>query len=192
MPGVFAQEAPNSFGRAVQNNFNVVIAGGPGIVQKSRSLLLKQRGGVVPQTVESHAQRTPPLLVPSLTAKIAAAVCLPPANAMHTAPGGVFDDMDFMARRELLQKLAIVGEARDTFGLDLLQRIGQGHLAILVMMSVSFAIGSDVDQLRPRAFCREPAPQAIHKVMAVVQQLFKRNRLGDRAVIEKKADFLPR
>src|SRR5579859_1281451 len=108
MPG---QKTMQAFQRAVQKNLDVVIAGGPGIMKQSRRLLFKQSGGAVAQTIERHAQRTPPLLVPSRAAKIAAAVFPPASHAMHTAPGGVFNELDLMAGRKFLQKFAVVGKA---------------------------------------------------------------------------------
>ena len=45
------------------------------------------------------------------------------------------------------QILAIVGQTGKLIGLDIIQRIGQGHVTVSMMMAVTFAVGGDIDQL---------------------------------------------
>ena len=45
------------------------------------------------------------------------------------------------------------------------------------VMTIGLAVGSDVDQLRPRAVVIEAAEQAIGKVLPVEEQFFERDRM---------------
>ncbi len=66
---------------------------------------------------------------------------------MKTAPGAVLDDLGLVCGGKPGEELAIVGQLCITL-LDQLQRISQRHLTVAMMMSVAFAVGGNVHQLR--------------------------------------------
>src|SRR5215510_2704347 len=63
---------------------------------------------------------------------------------------------------------------------------------MFVMVAVSFAVCGDMHELQPVSLVREAAFQAGGKILAVIQQLFKSHRLGDRAVIEEEVNLFAR
>ena len=67
-----------------------------------------------------------------------------------------------------------------------MQRVGQRHFAVAVVVAVGFAVGGDVDQLRLAVVVREGGQQAVGELLAVVQQAVRRRRLRDRAVVEEQ------
>src|SRR2546422_8430290 len=87
-----------------------------------------------------------------MTAGIAATIAVPPSQAMSTAPRRTLPDFGFHHRWMLLQVLGVVGKLRDVVALDMMQRIGESHLAIFMMMAVGFTVRCDVHNLRPLAF----------------------------------------
>ena len=63
----------------------------------------------------------------------------------------------------LFEIFAIVGELRQLLDFDVVQRVGERHVAEAVMMAVAFAVGGDMDELRPvarRPEMRRPACSA--------------------------------
>ena len=75
---------------------------------------------------------------------VAAAVGLPALYAVRAAPGAVLGDLHLMRRGMFLQKLAVVGEPGDAATLHMIQRRGQRHIAMRMMMAVGLAVGGDV------------------------------------------------
>ena|SRR5947209_4301433 len=151
-------------------------------------MALKQLSRAVTQSIEGCAQRPPPLLVPSFAPGIAAAIASPALHAMRTAPGGVLNDLHLMGRWKLFQELTIICEPRVHLRLDGMQCEDQRHIAVAVVMSVSFAVSGNVHELRPVPGIREPAFQAGGELLTTVQQLLESHRLGDRAVIEEEVN----
>ena len=88
----------------------------------------------------------------------------------------------------LLQKFAVVGDLRQAAGFDVIQRIGQRHVAERMVMAVGFAVGGDVGQLRPVALIRQCVQQTLREALAVVQQALKGHRPRDRPVVEEQVD----
>src|ERR1700723_1311068 len=109
---------------------------------------------------------------------------------MNAAPGAVVDDFSDVIWRKQFQKLSVIGQSGSFVVLDMVDRIGQCRLAVMVVVAVAFAIGRDMHQLRPGTLIGKPRYQAIGKASAIVEQSFKSHRLCDRSVIEKGVDAL--
>ena len=85
---------------AVQNDGDVFVARRPRFGDDSGAMGFVERREFVAQPIESGAERSAPLLIPTgMSARIAAAIGGPAADAVGTAPGGVFDDFDFVSGR---------------------------------------------------------------------------------------------
>ena len=108
---------------------------------------------------------------------------------MGAAPGSILDDLDFVRRRKLFQKLSIVGQAHMGLRLNGMESISQRHVAIAMMMAIGLAIGGNVHELGPGAGIRKSALESRGKLLSTIEQFFKRYCLGDRAVVEEKIDL---
>src|SRR5262249_9490505 len=108
-PGV--EKSPCVFRRPVKNDFDVGIAGTPGIFQYVCRGIMIALFQFVSQPVQSLSQRTAPALVPSGVAGIAPAIAAPTFNSMCTAPGGVLNNLDFPLGRKFLLEFSVVSEA---------------------------------------------------------------------------------
>ena len=143
---VRGKEAFDGLRRAVENHVDVGVAGGPDIVEETAAFLFGEGNEGVAQLVESLAQGRAPELIPARLAAVAAAVGAPALDAVGAAPGGVVGDLALVLRRELLEEAAVIGELDGLVLLQQAQRVGQRHLAVLVMVAVGLAVGGDVDQ----------------------------------------------
>src|SRR5258708_1601989 len=123
---------------------------------------------------------------------VAAAIVAPAFYSVFATPGGIFRDLYFMGRGELFQELTVIREVGDVFRVDFVQRVGQGHVAVLVMMAVGLTVSGNVHELRPGALVRESAAQAFDKALATVQQFFKCHSLRDWTVIKEQIDPVSR
>ena len=126
-----------------------------------------------------------------MSARVAAAVFLPAADAVSATPRAVFVDLYFVCRGELLEILAVVRELGEVVFFDVMQRVGKSHLAIAMMMPVAFAVGCDMREFRPIAAVRIRVLQALGENFAVVQQTFERDSARNRSVVEEQRDLLP-
>src|SRR5256886_7293193 len=127
-----------------------------------------------------------------MTAGITSAVTVPPLDAMRAAPRGPFPDFGFLSRRVLLEVFGVIGQLCDVVGFDVMQGIGKRHLATLMMMSVCFTIGCDVDDLRPRPAVGKRRCQTARQILASFEQAFERNRLRNRPVVKEHRDAFAR
>ncbi len=93
-----------------------------------------------------------------------------------------------MGGRVLGQVLAVIGDVRQAPRFDVVQGIGQGHIAMGVMMAVGFAVSGDVHELWPAARVRETAYQPLGEVFAVGEQVFKSHGLRNGSVIKEQVD----
>ena len=178
---------------AVEHDVDVIVAGLPGIEQQLRGLALVGFDQAVAQMIERLAQGRAPGLVPArLAAGVAAAVGVPAAHAVRAAPGGVLEDLDFVGRRIDGEILAVVGEPGELVGLDVMQRVGQRHLALEMMMAVGLAVSGDVHELRPAAVLGEAADQPVGETFAIGEQAFEGDGAGDGSVVEKQVDAAAR
>src|SRR5881296_1024900 len=105
-----------------------------------------------------------------MAAGVASTVAVPPLDAMRAAPCAAFPDFHLDRGAMTLEILAVVGHHSRIVGLDLMERIGQCHIALVVVMTVCFAIRGDVNKLRPRACVRECGCEAPRKVLAFLEQ----------------------
>src|SRR5690606_15909338 len=133
----------------VEDDVDVIVAGGPGIDEQLGGALLEVRHYLVAQPVQRLAQRRAPPLVPARRAAgMTAAVAAPPLDTMCAAPRRVLLDLDFPARRVHGEERGVVRERRELSLLDVMQCIGKRHLAVRMMMSIRLAIGRDVREAR--------------------------------------------
>src|SRR5277367_5871061 len=126
---------------------NVFVAGAPGLLEIFRRVLFVEGCDLIAQPVERGTERSAPLLVPvAMAARITAAVVAPASDAVDAAPGGSFHTLDVVGGRKMFQVLGVVGELGPAFAFDVLQREGQRHVSVGVMVAVGFAVGGDVGE----------------------------------------------
>ena len=65
--------------------------------------------------------------------------------------------------------LSVVGDARQFVSFDVVESIGERHVAVRVMVSVRLAVSSDVDQLRRIAFGIKSASHPACQILAAGQ-----------------------
>src|SRR5271157_6215797 len=82
----------------------------------------------------------------------------------------------------------VVGDSCQLVAFNVVERIGEGHVAVNMMMTIGLAVGGDVNQLRPRAVVMEAAEQAVGKVLSVAEQFFERDGVRDAAVVKKQTE----
>src|SRR5215472_11606991 len=125
-----------------------------------------------------------------MPAAIATAVGTPALHAMGAAPGAVVEDLCLPLRRKTCEKLTIVCEDSMMVLFDPVHCIAECHFAVAMMVSVALSVGSDVYELRfvSRFIGFEVTNQALAKFLAGVQQAFKSNGTGCRAVVEEHCD----
>src|SRR5690606_1427783 len=108
-----------------------------------------QRTKLVSQPVKGIPQRFSPLLIPAgSSAGIAAAVASPPFHAVITAPGCVFNDLDFKFRWIPFQVLAIDRQVGSGIVFYLMEAVRKAHFSKMMMMAVCFAVCSDMNNFR--------------------------------------------
>ena len=87
-----------------------------------------------------------------------------------------------------LQIFAVVGEAGEVVGFDVVQGVGQCHVAVAVMVAVGLAVGGDVHQLGPVAVLGKCSGQTVGEILPTIQQALEGDGPGNRAVIEEEVD----
>ena len=109
---------------------------------------------------------------------------------MGTAPGGVFGDLGLPSGREFLEEFAVVGEFGLVLVLDPVHGVGEGHLAVAVVVAVAFAVGGDVGELGfvIAGGCVEAGDEAAAKVFAAIEEAFEGDGAGAWAVVEEDGD----
>src|SRR5690348_12230208 len=112
-----------------------------------------------------------------MPARITTAIALPAFDAMNAAPGTVFENLHVIGWRVFLQERSVVCDLGQVVRCDVMERIRKRHLAMLVMMAVTLAVGSDVHQLRPVSLVGESAHQSRRELLPVFQQTFERHGL---------------
>src|SRR5581483_9673283 len=94
--GLFLQEVLSGSFR-IQDQMDVVVTGGPGVLEELAPLPLEMVLHMVPQEVEGFTQGAAPLLGPAfLTTGLAAAITEPTAHAMGTTPGSAVPVLAFL------------------------------------------------------------------------------------------------
>src|SRR5271167_933525 len=120
--GVLRQESPQALHRAVQNDIDILVAGGPRVLQETASLALKSRRQGVSKPIQGFPQWSPPFLIPArMTAGIAAAIAAPPFDTVHATPGAILEYLRHLDGRMPFQVLAIIGYLSELFGFDVIE-----------------------------------------------------------------------
>ena len=97
-------------------------------------------------------------------------------------------NLRFVGRRMTFQVLPVIGESRNVVALDVVQRIGQGHLPVVMMVTVRFTVRRNVHQLVPLSAIVEGAYDPVRKSFTTRQQLLESNRARNRPVVKKHGD----
>jgi len=188
--GVGGEEEVDVGGSAVEDDVDVGVASGPEVFEQRLGDGFGERCGFVAEKIERDAQRPAPLLVPAGLAAVATAVGTPALDAVNAGPGGVVDDFGFVLRWEFFEELAVVGERGEVVFFDPVHGVAERHFAVLVVMSVAFAVGGDVGQLGLIGMLGvvETAEQAASEVFAGVEKAFEGDGAGAWAVVEEDGD----
>ena len=70
----------------------------------------------------------------------------------------------------------------------MVQRVRERHLALIVVMAVGLAVGSDVHELLPTAVRTESTHEAVGETLTIRQQPFERDCPRNGAVVEEQVD----
>src|SRR5262249_23300045 len=173
--GVLVEESLDLFRRAVKNDGYVVVARGPWIMKEHSGNLLIVGGTPIAQPVQCLPQSFSPLLIPGSVASagIATAMAVPALYAVRATPCVVLDDLSFVSGRKLLQVLTVICELRQPLLFNIFKRKGESHIAVVMMMSIAFAVSGDVHQLWPIPFFVESRGQTVCQTLTTVEQAFK-------------------
>ena len=87
---------------------------------------------------------------------------------MHTTPRTVIDDFNKVFRRIFFQEFAIIRDLGEVVPVNFVQRVRKRHFSAVMMVTVAFAVGGNVDQLRSLPGIRKPAHQAIGKSFPII------------------------
>ncbi len=169
-----------------EDDVDVGVPRRPGVAQDPRSEALEDADALIAEPVEGLAKGLAPFLVPTGTgAGVAATVALPPAYAVAAAPGRSLDDLDLADRVVCSEERPIVRDPRQLALIDVVERVGECHVAVAMMVTVGLTVGGDVDELGPLAAVREGVEQPVCEVLAASQQLLECHGTRDRSVIEE-------
>ena len=86
------------------------------------------------------------------------------------------------------QVLAVVGQPGEAVRLDVVEGVGERHLAVAVVVAVGLAVGRDVHQLVVLRVRGHGGQQAVGEALAARQQPLEGDRPRDRAVVEEDGD----
>ena len=87
-----------------------------------------------------------------------------------------------------LEELAVIGQPDVGVLRKALEHVGQGHVAVGMVMAVRFAVGGDVHELGMLAAVVEPLEEPGQEAVAVVEQPLEGHLLRDDAVVEEQDD----
>ena len=91
----------------------------------------------------------------------------------------------FVPGRMFFQVLRVIGQPHLVAVFHAVQRIGERHFTIAMMMPVRLAVRCDVNQLLPMSPAIECAHQPLREALAAAEQILKCHRLRHRPVIEE-------
>ncbi len=106
---------------------------------------------------------------------------------METAPGGVFNDFNFVCGWILFQIFAVIGDLCQIIGLNIVKGESQRHIPEAVMVTIGLSISGNVDELSTSAFFREGVDKPMSKVITAVEQVFKGDLTRYRAIVKKES-----
>jgi hypothetical protein len=115
----------------------------------------------------------------------------PSLNSVSAGPGGIFEDLDHHRGRVAVQIFSVIGQSYRLARLDNLERRRKRHVTESLMVAIGFAIGGDVDDLRPRPSMVETAHQPIRQTMSAPEKIFERHGMGNWAIIEENRKLSP-
>src|SRR5690349_3417339 len=108
-----------------------------------------------------------------MAAGVAAAIVGPAGDAVYTTPRRVLLDTNFLRGRILGKVFAVIRQAGQTVLFDVLQSVGKRHVAVRMMMAISFAVGRHVHELRGVALRIEAAEKTPGKILSAEKQFFE-------------------
>jgi len=192
-PRLAFQEFLDVLGIPIQHHLDVSIATSPGIRQEPLAPFLEGWGQGIPKVIQRLPEGLSPPLPPlGIAPGAAAAVGAPPLDPMDTAPRRIFQHPRLPGRRVPLQVLRVVRETDVRGVLDDLERVGEGHLPVPMVVSVGLAIGGDVVQgtrsSNPSTGVDKPSSQSV----SVAQEPLEGHGPGEPPVIEEGGDATPR
>src|SRR5215469_2678817 len=74
----------------------------------------------------------------------------------------------------------------------MVERVREGHFTKVVMMTIAFAVGGNVDKLRPVALIRKSVQESLGEGLSVVEEVLERHRAGDGTIVEKQSKLSTR
>src|SRR5688572_2422297 len=154
-------------------------------MEKLGAFLFIARGDGVSQPIQCLPERKTPFLIPSRApAGVAATIAVPAFDAVRAAPGRALPDFGFHGWTMAFKVLTVVCEFGETVRFYMIERVSQRHIASRMMVPVSFAVGCDMDELRPGPLLvgkRRHEPR--RQVLAAFEQPFKGDCLRNRPII---------
>ena len=98
-------------------------------------------------------------------------------------------NLHVVLRWMFFQVFAVVRQPCQVPGLDVLQRVRQGHLTVTMVVPVGFAIGGNVHQLVALAALVKSPSEALRKPLSGREHFFERNGLRHGRIVEEHRDF---
>ena len=168
---------------------DVGVAGVPEVGEEVGGELFCEWSGGVAEEVEGIAEGFAPELVPAGFTSVASAVGAPAFDAVDAGPGGIFGDFGLPLGWKFAEEFAVVGEFGEFFFFDPVHRVGEGHLAVFVVVAIAFAVGGDVDEL---GGCGGVGGEALDEAggedFAGVEEALEGDGTGGGAVVEEDRD----
>ena len=93
-----------------------------------------------------------------------------------------------MRRTVPLEVFTVVRQFSEIVAFNMMQCISECHFALFVMVAVGFAVGCDVNNLRPRSRIRKRRLQTAGQIFHLFEQVLKGDRLGNRAIVKEHRD----
>src|SRR5438552_6314374 len=118
---VVSKECPARFVGTIENDANVVVAARPRIAEILLQPRFEDGSQFIAQPVKRGTKGNSPLLVPRVSTRITSAIAAPTLDAVDTAPGTIFNNLNHVFGGMFFQELAIVGELCDGSFVDFVQ-----------------------------------------------------------------------
>src|SRR4051794_9236713 len=96
----------------------------------------------------------------------------PAINPMCATPCTALPDFGFVCWSMPVQIFAIIRYCSQLVSVDMKQRIGESHIAVLMMVAVGLSVSGDMNDLRAAAMVRKSGSQTVGQILASVQQAF--------------------
>jgi hypothetical protein len=186
MMGMAMEEAPEIIGGTVKDDGDIIIAGGPWITKEFGAAGFEMGCELIAKPVEGLAEGASPMLIPTRTpAGVAGTVGLPASDSVGTTPGAGLMDFDLERGRMGGEEFAVIGQARELIGFDVLEGVGEGHFTVAMVMAVGFAVGGDMNKLIFRSIIDERIDETMGEAFTFDEKTFEGDSLRDRSVVEE-------